>query len=529
MGNVVSFLFIARDKYTRVAQKAKRATDKLTRGFGKLDKKVKHTERTVRKTSNSFVRSMKNMAGAMVGFFGAREFFTTGMRFQDAIADLSAITGAAGGDLSKLKEDIFRLADAAAISQDQVALAFAQVASAKSELLKDPKALAVVTEQVLLLANAAGISVPEAMQASVGALNQFSKGAEDAGRFVNVMAAGAKVGSSLVHQTAAAMVDAGFAASSAGMSFEQTNAALQVLAKSELKGARAGVALRNTLAIMDDVLDGKFGPSVIGINASLDKFASFNLTNNQLMQVFGRESKDAAGFLIKNRRLFKQYTKELTGTNVAQEQADKRLATFSARMRRLGVTLSQKIIKTFEKLEPILTKQGERFTAFIEAIKPEQVTAFGDSLAALLEVAIILGDAFKVVLSVIKGIGTAIGELAAQIATGNFSKKLGTSFQDAFSFGGKFLGVFEKPEKLAAVTGEQAIPSFAADVLEKYKLFFATAQEQLKPGQLNAAQSSRTDINLNLRAPEGTIESVKSKTTGKVSGLNVGMNMVTAQ
>lgn len=38
-------------------------------------------------------------------------------------------------------------------------------------------------------------------------------------------------------------------------------------------------------------------------------------------------------------------------------------------------------------------------------------------------------------------------------------------------------------------------------------------------------QKSQTDINVNLRAPAGIIESVKSKTTGNRSGLNMGVNM----
>jgi len=39
---------------------------------------------------------------------------------------------------------------------------------------------------------------------------------------------------------------------------------------------------------------------------------------------------------------------------------------------------------------------------------------------------------------------------------------------------------------------------------------------------------SQTDVNVNLRAPEGVIESIKSKTTGKRAGLNMGVNMEAA-
>jgi len=46
---------------------------------------------------------------------------------------------------------------------------------------------------------------------------------------------------------------------------------------------------------------------------------------------------------------------------------------------------------------------------------------------------------------------------------------------------------------------------------------------------VTGGQQSRTDVNLNIRSPQGAVESVSSRTTGKVSGLNVGLNMSTAQ
>ena len=42
------------------------------------------------------------------------------------------------------------------------------------------------------------------------------------------------------------------------------------------------------------------------------------------------------------------------------------------------------------------------------------------------------------------------------------------------------------------------------------------------------ASKSTTDVNVNLNAPRGIIESVKSKTSGRVSGLNVAVNMAEA-
>jgi len=54
--------------------------------------------------------------------------------------------------------------------------------------------------------------------------------------------------------------------------------------------------------------------------------------------------------------------------------------------------------------------------------------------------------------------------------------------------------------------------------------FVSGASGEIK-GELNTNASSRTDINVNLRAPQGAIDSVKSRTSGDVPGMNVGVNM----
>lgn len=58
--------------------------------------------------------------------------------------------------------------------------------------------------------------------------------------------------------------------------------------------------------------------------------------------------------------------------------------------------------------------------------------------------------------------------------------------------------------------------------------FFSFGETEIKSSQ-SVTQKSQTDINVNLRAPAGIIESVKSKTIGNRAGLNTGVNMVATQ
>lgn len=48
-------------------------------------------------------------------------------------------------------------------------------------------------------------------------------------------------------------------------------------------------------------------------------------------------------------------------------------------------------------------------------------------------------------------------------------------------------------------------------------------------GEIATSNSSQTDVNVNLKAPSGVIESVKTGTTGSIPGMNLGVNMVTGQ
>ena len=77
-----------------------------------------------------------------------------------------------------------------------------------------------------------------------------------------------------------ALEQCGMAAKAAGVSFEETNAAIQVLDKAGKKGAEGGVALRNVMAILST---GRFLPkdvkeeltaAGVNINALTDKSKS---------------------------------------------------------------------------------------------------------------------------------------------------------------------------------------------------------------------------------------------------------------
>jgi TP901 family phage tail tape measure protein len=503
MSNVVSFVYVLKDKFSRVGNQIGGSVDRLRNKFRRLGTDTKKTSKDINKSSFDIAGSFKRMFAAGVAYMGLKRFISIGADFQSSMADLQSITGATGKTLSYLSDESLRLAKVSRTAQSEVANAFTVVASAKSELLKDPKGLSKVTEQVLLLKNATGMELAGAAKVVTESLNQFNAGADQAARYVNVLAAGSKVGASMVNETGVAIVKSGVAASMAKLNFEELNSMIQVLAKNGMKAEVAGTGIKTMLLKLESQGVNAIKPSVVGLNTALDNLAKANLNTAQMSALFGTEAVSIGAKLIQNRGLVAQWTKEITGTKVANEQATARMATFKSKIAGLQVAIQDKLIKVFLRLEPVISKTTERFTAWLDSIDAEQITTFADGLAKVASVAAEIGSWFKYIFEYLDKIGKSIGNLAGAISTGNF--------KDMFS-------------GLASVAGPLPGVSFK----DMYDYITGGGETVKNATGTAAAQKSQTDVNINMRAPTGVIQSVKSKTTGKVSGLNVGVAMAGA-
>lgn len=544
----VSYIFQARDQFSAVARKVKQQTKGLRKQFKGLRTQLRRTNSAFKKTSASMSSGFKRMAAAAIGFFGAREFIRTGSQFQTSMAELSAITGAVGKDFDLLKEKTLSMAKVAKIAQSEVAIGIKLVASAKPELLENLPLLIKTTEQILLLKNASGLDLATAAKVGAESLNIFGKGAEFAGKFVNILAAGAKLGSSEIADTGEAVLIAGPAARSAGLNFLQLNAAIQATAKGGIKGSRAGTAL--------NAIFGRLRRAGLDIQ-SLGLEKTFNLVGDALKaetdptkkaileaKLFGEEHAKVGLTLVANAALLGKFTKSLADTNIAEEQATIRLATFDAKARGLGIAIRDKLIRVFLKLSPTFEKITTDLTNFIDSITPEQINIFAEGLrkftvasvevvkqlstqlipsiqgllssmdtksvsdmvtniTSIAEAVNLILAPVKLLAALFKGVGTAIGEGAGQLATFNFDAKNATSFLDAFTVGGKFLGLLE--------TEKTVIPPIPT-----------------APTVAPSATNSKADVNVNINAPDGVVESVKTKQQGDKSGMNLGVNMLSA-
>ncbi|MHA0907602.1 phage tail tape measure protein [Enterobacter hormaechei] len=312
----------------------------------------RNAQEDAKKTDEAYARMGKTItgvAGRLAGFAGASlslgAIITTTREYGQALSDLSAITGATGAQLKTLDEAAQEMGRSTEYSASQAVEALKLMASAKPELLQTAGGLTAATKSALTLAQAAGSTLPDATRTLALSLNQFGAGAQEADRYINVLAAGAKFGASEIADTAAAIKNGGVAAAQAGVGFETLNAAIQVLAEREIKGGEAGTALRNVILALEKGTDKTLKPSVVGLSGALDNLSKKNLSTAQAVKLFGVENINAASVLVDNRSKLNALTLALTGTQTAHEQAAIRVNNLNGDIMGLTSAFEGMIIK----------------------------------------------------------------------------------------------------------------------------------------------------------------------------------------
>ena len=276
-------------------------------------------------------------------------------------AELKALTGLDDESiqwLTKQAEELSTTMDKSGLrirqSSDEILQAYMLIGSKKPELLKDKEALNAVTIEAMRLAAAAKIDLKDAVTATTVSLNMYGESADQAARYVNVLAAGSKEGAADVSAQAAAIKNAGVAASGAGVSIEQLQGTIQMLAEKGLEAEPAGTALRKFFLVLQTGPD-ETNPKVVGLQTALENLNKKSLTAAQIQTMFGEEAYSAATILIDNADKVRQYTEAVTDTNIAMEQAAINSDTNEAKMAQYRNSIKEAGIELMERLNPSLS------------------------------------------------------------------------------------------------------------------------------------------------------------------------------
>ncbi|NCB47467.1 phage tail tape measure protein, partial [bacterium] len=226
--------------------------------------------------------------------------------FESKLAELSAITGLEGQGLDWLGEKAKELSTTMTVdgvritkSATEIIDAFKLMGSAKPELLENKEALALVTTEALKLAEAAKMDTSLAVESLANVMNQFGASADEASRYINVLAAGSKAGAADVDSIAKSIVKFGPAADMANISVEESVGLIEALAEKGVKGEIAGTQLKTMLLKLQQGAD-EFNPKVVGLNTALDNLSKANLSATEMTKMFGMEAFTAGAILINN-------------------------------------------------------------------------------------------------------------------------------------------------------------------------------------------------------------------------------------
>jgi len=246
--------------------------------------------------------------------------------FEKSLSSLQSILGLTKDEMTFFKDASVEMGANSTKTSQQVVEAFKLIGSQKPELLQSKEALKEVTQQAIILSEAAEIDVPQAAAALTGALNQMGLAGSESGRVINSLAAGAKFGASAIPLTSEALKNFGSVANSSNVTLEESVGLVQTLAEKQIFGAEAGTNLRNIILKLKNAglgfVDGQFD-----INAALEetrnKFDAIQdpvKRSQEQTKLFGLESATAANILLENTAAFEDYTKKVTGTTTALEQ-----------------------------------------------------------------------------------------------------------------------------------------------------------------------------------------------------------------
>lgn len=294
-----------------------------------------------------------------------------GVKLNASLQDLSAITNVVGEGLKEIEGYARDNAQTFGLDAAQAVESYKLILSQLSpEIAKTPEALKAMGESIAVLSKTMGGDTTAAAEVLTTAMNQFQvstanpiKASEEMARMMNVMAAAAKEGSAELPQIKQALEQSGMAAKAAGVSFEEANAAIQVLDKAGKKGAEGGVALRNVMNILSR---GRFLPKEVlkelssaGVDIQTLTDKSLSLTDRLrplqtvlgdsalFSKLFGMENTNAAMALVQGVDEVDRYTIAIKGTNTAYEQAEIVMESYAEKQARIEAKFNDIKISIF--------------------------------------------------------------------------------------------------------------------------------------------------------------------------------------
>lgn len=331
-----------------------------------------------------------------------------GSDFEAQMSRVQAISGATGKELEELRSQAVELGADTSFSASEAAQGMENLAAAgfKTNEIMD------AMPGLLDLAAASGEDLASSSDIAASTLRGFGLAAEDAGHVADVLAENANRTNSSVTETGEAMKYIAPLARAAGISLEETAAAIGIMANAGIQGSQAGTTLRGALSRLSKPTDDmqqamdELGVSFydskgkmlsladqVGMLQSAMEGMTDEQKNNYLVTLYGQEA--LSGMLA----LINEGPDSLASLTAAYEECDGSAQTAAATMQdnlkgaveelsgsaeTLGIVFYDSVAGSLKEAAQSATESVNNITdAFNNGGLNEAISAAGDEFANL--------------------------------------------------------------------------------------------------------------------------------------------------
>lgn len=447
--------------YTLTAKLTADARD-LIKGFQSAKDSVEDVGKSMQNASKSVAATGAKMSiGVTAPLIAAgKAIIGTGMAFDDSMAQVAAVSGATGDDLTKLRDVAKEMGATTRFSASEAAdgLNFMAMAGWNTEQMVSG------LPGVLSLAAASGADLATTSDIVTDAMTAFGLQAKDSGKFADVLAAASSKANTDVVMLGESFKYVAPLAGTLGYSAEDTSVALGLMANSGIKASQAGTSLKTMLAnlasptkqmqgAMDDL-----GISLTNSDGSMKTLdevmgnlqTSFAGLDEQQQAaaastIFGKEAMAGALSIINTSEADYNKLSEAVynSEGAAKTMADTMENTLGGKMRALGSAVEGVSIQFYEELLPSLNAIADKVQSavgFIAGMSGESkrltlviagiAAAIGPLLIGLGGLGFIMGGVVTAIGMMISPIGLAIAGIAALGIAVGLAMARSESFRD---------------------------------------------------------------------------------------------------
>ena len=370
-------------------------------------------EKGISKLGSLTTKGLKTAATTITGTAVALEGIgiaavKAGSDFEAQMSRVKAISGATGTEFEKLKDQAIQLGADTSFSASQAAEGMENLAAAgftTNEIMEAMPGL-------LDMAAASGEDLSSSSEIAASTLRGFGLEAEEAGHVADVLAENANRTNAAVSDTGEAMKYVAPLARAAGIRFEETAAAIGIMANAGIKGSQAGTTLRAAISRLskptDDMRDAmeELGISFYDSNGKMKSLseqvgmlegAFSGMTdeqkNNYLVTLYGQEALSGMLALINEGQgsltdLTKSYKKcdgsAKKAANTMQDNLKGAIDELSGSAESLGIVFYEDVSDSLKETAKTATESINNITeAFEDGGLEEAIEVAGDEFANL--------------------------------------------------------------------------------------------------------------------------------------------------